>query len=201
MGSTTASNSSSVVASFSPTWSPEMLSITAIHLNGKNYPNWAKYVENYFTGSKQYTYLTNDPSKSTESTHANWVVEDVQTPLQLWNSMEPKLLAHLSFVILLNKFGQRAKELYSGVNNLSRTFDLYQTYFSLSLGDSTLEDYYSKFSVVCEELNICQPLSIDIQVMRRQGDNLNAASFLSSLPTSFRPICCELLEAVVASYE
>lgn len=31
---------------------------------------------------------------------------------------------------------------------LSRTFDLYQTYFSLSTGDSILEEYYAKFSDV-----------------------------------------------------
>lgn len=87
MRSTYASNSSSIVAaSFSHPRSPEMMSITAVLLNGKNYPTWAKSVETYFTGLKQYKYLTDDPPKQTESTHANWVVEDAQIRLRLWNT-------------------------------------------------------------------------------------------------------------------
>lgn len=40
---------------------------------------------------------------------------------------------------------------------------------------------------------ICQPISTDIAVMRCQHENLNVAHFLSSLPQSFDPICCQLL--------
>lgn len=52
MGFTSASSFSSVVSSFSPNWSPEMMSITAIRLNSKNYVTWVKSVETYFMGSK-----------------------------------------------------------------------------------------------------------------------------------------------------
>lgn len=52
MGSTSAASFSSVVSSFSLNWSPEMMSITAIRLNCKNYVTWVKSVETYFMGSK-----------------------------------------------------------------------------------------------------------------------------------------------------
>lgn len=81
MGFTSASSFSSVVSSFSPNWSPEMMSITAIRLNSKNYVTWVKSVETYFMGSKQYTWITDDPPKPTESTYANWEVKDAQIRL------------------------------------------------------------------------------------------------------------------------
>lgn len=43
---------------------------------------------------------------------------------------------------------------------------IYMGQFFLSLGDRSLEEYYAKFHGTYEELNICEPLSIDIQVMK-----------------------------------
>lgn len=56
-----------------------------------------------------------------------------------------------------------------------------------------------KFSGVCEELNICQSISIDIAVLRHQHENLNVACFLSGLLQSFDPDCHQQLVAEVGS--
>lgn len=70
---------------------------------------------------------------------------------------------------------------------------MYQTYFSLGLGDSTLEEYYAKFTAVYEELNIYRYSGYDTHVMRCQRENLNVVRFLFGLPTSFDPVCHQLL--------
>ena len=65
------------------------------------------------------------------------------------NSMEPKISCSLVFLPTSKLVWEQAKELYSGVNNLKRIDVLHQNYFSLSLSDMSLEDYYNKFKGVC----------------------------------------------------
>ena len=82
--------------------------------------------------------------------------------------MESKICCSLVFLPTAKLVWEQAKELYSGVNNLIRIYDLHQNYFSLSLGDMSLEDYYNKFKDVREELNIYQPISSDVKIMKKQ---------------------------------
>ena len=92
--------------------------------------------------------------KVKDSKFAKWSTEDAQIHIQLRNSIEPQISGSLVFLEIPNKWGQ-AQQLYSGVNNLHRTYDLRQTYFSFTLGDSFLEDYYGQFCGICKKLNIC----------------------------------------------
>ena len=94
---------------------------------------------------------------------------------------------------LLNSFWEQAKELYSGVNNLKRIYDLHQNYFSLSLSDLSLEDYYNKFKGVCEELNIYQPISSHVKTMKKQRYSMHVARFLSGLPKSLNTVKSQIL--------
>ena len=52
----------------------------------------------------------------------------------------------------------------------------------------SLEDYYNKFTGVCEELNIYQPISSDVKIMKKQRDSMHVAHFLSGLPKSWNPV-------------
>lgn len=52
----------------------------------------------------------------------------------LWSSYPTKIVTSCS-------------NLPSGVDNLRRTYHIHQTYFSLTLGDYSLEDYYAKFHI------------------------------------------------------
>ena len=117
------------------TWSPAMFSITSLRLNGKNYAPWAKSVEVYFLGKRQLSYLHDDPPDVKDAKFAEWGAEDAQIRIQLWNSMEPQISGSLVYLESAKQVWRQTQELYSGVNNLRRTYDLHQTYFSLSLGE------------------------------------------------------------------
>ena len=107
--------------------------------------------------------------------------------------MESKINCSLVFLSTGKLVWEQAKELYSGVNNLKLIYDLHQNYFSLSLGDMFLEDYYNKFKGVCEELNIYQPISSDVKIMKKQQDSMHVARFLSGLPKSLNPVKSQIL--------
>lgn len=85
-----------------------------------------------------FLFLLNNSHDPPKSTCANWVVEDAHIHLRLYNRMEPEIGGTFVFSDTAKQVWQRAKEYYSWVNNLHWTFGLYQTYFSLGLGDSRI---------------------------------------------------------------
>ena len=57
----------------------------------------------------------------------------------------------------------------------------------------SLEYYYNKFKGVCEELNIYQPVSFDVKIMKKQRDSMHVAHFLSGLPKSLNLVKSQIL--------
>ena len=68
-----------------------------------------------------------------------------------------------------NLFGNRPKSciLVLTILGVFISYNVYQTYFSLALNDSSLEDYYAKFKGICEEINLYQPISSDVRTMKK----------------------------------
>ena len=99
--------------------------------------------------------------------------------------MEPKISGSLVFLVNAKGVWNGAKEMYSRLDNLNRIYELHQTFFSLTLDDTSLEDYYALFCSVCQELDLAEPVSTDISVMQKQRESMRVAHFLSSLSFNF----------------
>ena len=140
--------------------------------------------------------MIKEPPVPTDPKFADWRADHAQSRGCLWNSMESKINCSLVFLPTAKLDWEQAKELYSGVNNLKRIYDLHQNYLSLSLGDMSLEDYYNKFKGVCEELNIYQPISTDVKIMKKQRDSMHVARFLSGLAKSLNLVKSQILASL-----
>ena len=58
--------------------------------------------------------------------------------------MGPPISNSLMYLDTTKQVWNRAKEMFFGTGNLRRTYDLHQAFFSLSLDDMSLEDFYGK---------------------------------------------------------
>ena len=99
----------------------------------------------FFLVERSFDYVINDPPVSTDSKYVDWRAEDAQIRSCLWNSMKSKISCSLVFIPTIKLVWEQAKELYSSVNNLRRIYNFHQNYFTLRLGDLSLENYYNKF--------------------------------------------------------
>ena len=106
---------------------------------------------------------------------------------------EAQISESLVFLTTAKGVWDGAKEMYSRLNNLHRIYELHKTFFSLTLDYTSLEDYYARFHSVCQELDLAEPVSIDISVMQKQRESMRVAHFLSGLPSSFDYVCALLL--------
>ena len=57
--------------------------------------------------------------------------------------------------------------------------EVYKNLFSLQQGDKSLEDYYSYFEGINNELNQYHPVTNDIEVLKKQREKLYICKFLS----------------------
>ena len=101
--------------------------ITAIQLNGSNYPPWAKSVEVYLMakGQDKYKYVTYVPPDREVPTFVAWKAKDAQICIRLWNSMEPQIIGSLVYLDKAKQVWDRAKEMFFSVGNLQHTYDLH----------------------------------------------------------------------------
>ena len=95
--------------------------------------------------------------------------------------MELKISGSLVFLTIAKGVLDEANEMYLKLDNLRRTYELHQTFFSLTIDDASLEDYYVRFRSVCEELDLAKLVSTDISVMQKQPESMHVACFLSGL--------------------
>ncbi|KAI8524834.1 hypothetical protein RHMOL_Rhmol13G0180800 [Rhododendron molle] len=125
---TVSSSSSTLVGSLSSgSWPRERCPITSTPLNGGNYVLWAKANEVYYIGQSEDSYLTDEPPATTEPTYRAWKAVDACFHSELWKSMTEQVASTLMFCDTAREVWTEAKELYSGVHNLRRTYDLHQS--------------------------------------------------------------------------
>ena len=68
--------------------------------------------------------------------------------------MEPKINSSLVYLGTVKQVWTNIWEMFSGVGNLKRTYDLHHAFFSLSIDDMSLEDFYGKFRSICKEIDL-----------------------------------------------
>ena len=124
-------------------------SITSILLNGNNYAIWSRAVKVYYMGERKFRYLTDSPPNKDAKDYSDWEAEDCHIRVELWNSMEPQISGPLFYLDSAKEVWDRVARMYSGVDNLRRTYDLHHQFFSLSLSTGSLEDYYARFRGIC----------------------------------------------------
>lgn len=107
--------------------------------------------------------------------------------------MEEQISSTLMFCDTAKEVWTQAQELFSGVNNLHRIYDLHQSFFSVSQDDLSLKAYYAKFSCICNELDVCEPLSTDIHIIRRQLQRMRVTRFLSGASSLYGPVSKQIL--------
>ena len=67
--------------------------------------------------------------------------------------MEPTISSSLMCLDTTKQVWNRAKEMFSRVGNLLRTYDLHPAFFFISIDDMSLEDLYDKFRGIGEEIS------------------------------------------------
>ena len=98
--------------------------------------------------------------------------------------MEPYVYANFMFCATANTIRDATRATYSLKNNASLVFEVYEV-FNLRQGDKSIIKYW--FRDMINELNQYHPLPTDLEIARRQHQELYVCKFLSGLSTTLQP--------------
>lgn len=76
--------------------------------------------------------------------------------------------------------------MYSIEKNASRIYQLYENILMSQQSEKSVSDYYSTLRGMWEESNMYQPMTNDIEQLKRQREKFQVAKFLSGLNTNFQ---------------
>ncbi|XP_043700429.1 uncharacterized protein LOC122651179 [Telopea speciosissima] len=78
-------------------------------------------------------------------------------------------------------------------NSITRIYELYEKLFQFQQYDKSLQEYYSAFKGIVEELNVFQPLTTDIEKLKAQRDEFFVSKFLAGLYPNLKVVKGHLL--------
>lgn len=80
---------------------------------------------------------------------------------------------------------QPVYESYATEKNIQRIYGLFEEVFLTKQGTKPLNKYYSFIKARWEELNIYQPYPTDIDIWKKQRDDLKVVAFLAGLSSTY----------------
>ena len=118
-----------------------------------------------------------------ESAVCSWLISSVATQI-----MEP-----LSMTCPARALWLKLETMYANKSNVSRIVRLYEELFACRQGTRTLQSYYGSVDAIFTNLELYQPLVLDLDTLQRYRDELRAGAFLSGL----RPELADMIRGQV----
>ena len=106
-----------------------------------------------------------------ESVVCSWLISSVATQI-----MEPLSMTRPARALWL-----KLETMYANKSNVSRTVRLYEELFACRQGTRTLQSYYGAVDAIFTNLELYQPLVLDLDTLRQYRDEFRAGAFLSGL--------------------
>ena len=98
--------------------------------------------------------------------------------------MEPIIARGVMILCPAKKIWDTLRLTYGYKKNILRVFEVYKQLFTLHQGDRSVQEHFTVLRALLDELDVYQPLTIDISRMRQYRDELAepaVAVYLSGL--------------------
>ncbi|XP_048227292.1 uncharacterized protein LOC125369315 [Ricinus communis] len=165
---------------------PAMTKIKGKKLNWSNFHGWSKTVRVYLRSINKAYHLTNNPPD--DNTKEAWLTNDARIFLQLRNSIDGEILPLIDHCEYVKELMDYLDFMYSGKGNISRIYDVCQSFHCIEQQDQSLIAYFMNFKRTYEELNVLLPFSPDVTVQQAQREQIAVMSFLAGLRPEFESV-------------
>jgi hypothetical protein len=115
------------------------------------------------------------------------------------NSIESHIGSSCIYLSTTKDIWDHLSHMYSGVGNITRIYNVCKQYFGLEQGAQSVDEYYNQVVAICKERNLYQPLSIDLQKMEKQRQDVDVVRFLLGLRLEFESVRAQILGVVLTS--
>ena len=199
---TTVSSSSDVTQPSQPTGLPwqsgkhsivSALAKPAYTFDGSNYGPWRGSFLEFLNAHGLRHHLTDSSPKESDPEYLEWSRLESAVCSWLISTVATQIMEPLSMTRPGRALSLKLETMYANKSNVSRTIRLYEELFACRQGTRTLQSYYGSVDAIFTNLELYQPLVLDLDALRRYRDELRAGAFLSGL----RPELADMIRGQV----
>ncbi|XP_078447196.1 uncharacterized protein LOC144716056 [Wolffia australiana] len=161
--------------------------------DGSNYGPWRGAFLEFLNAHSLRHHLTDPPPEESDPEYPEWSRLESAVCLWLISSVATHIMEPLSMTHPARALWLKLETMYANKSNVSRTVRLYEELFACRQGTRSLQSYYGAFEAIFTNLDVYQPLILDLDVLTRYRDELRAGAFLSGL----RPELADMIRGQV----
>ena len=165
----------------------------AYTFDGSNYGPWRGAFLEFLNAHGLRHHLTEPPLKESDPGYSEWSRLESAVCSWLISSVATQIMEPLSMTRPARALWLKLETMYANKSNVSRTVRLYEELFACRQGTRTLQNYYGSVDAIFTNLEVYQPLVLDLDTLRRYRDELRAGAFLSGL----RPELADMIRGQV----
>ena len=126
-------------------------------------------------------HLTDPSPKESDPEYLEWSRLESAVCSRLISSVATQIMEPLSMTRPARALWLKLETMYANKSNVRQTVRLYEELFACRQGTRTLQSYYGSVDAIFTNLELYQPLVLDLDILRRYRDELRAGAFLSGL--------------------
>ena len=161
--------------------------------DGSNYGPWRGAFVEFLNAHGLRHHLTDPWPKESDPEYLEWSRLESAVCSLLISSVATQIMEPLSMTCTARALWLKLETMYANKSNISRTVRLYEELFAFRQGTRTLQSYYGSVDAIFTNLELYQPLVLDLDILRRYCDELRAGAFLSGL----RPELADMIRGQV----
>ena len=165
----------------------------AYTFDGSNYGPWRCAFLEFLNAHGLRHHLTDSSPKESDPAYLEWSRLESVVCSWLISSVATQIMEPLSMTRPARALWLKLETMYANKSNVSRTVRLYEELFACRQGTRTLQTYYGAVDAIFTNLELYQPLVLDLDTLRRYRDELRAGAFLSGL----RPELADMIQGQV----
>ena len=165
----------------------------AYTFDGSNYGPWRGSFLEFLNAHGLRHHLTDPSLKESDPEYLEWSRLESAVCSWLISSVATQIMEPLSMTRPACALWLKLETMYANKSNVSRTVRLYEELFACRQGSRTLQSYYGSVDAIFTNLELYQPLVLDLDTLRGYRDELRAGAFLSGL----RPELADMIRGQV----
>ena len=117
-------------------------------------------------------HLTDLSPKESDPEYLEWSRLESAVCSSLISSVATQIMEPLSMTRPARALWLKLETMYANKSNVNRTVRLYEELFACRQGTRTLQSYYGSVDAIFTNLELYQPLVLDLDILRRYRDEL-----------------------------
>ena len=156
----------------------------AYNFTSHNYTSWDSGIELFLKSHNIHHHLIDDPPPLRDPSYASWSQYDLAIITWMLHSIKQSSAESLVRIKLTRYLWQTLETMYANQTNIGHVVEIFETLLTLKQGYLSLQAHFGRLHALIQEVELYQPPTIDLVMLKRYRAELYAGIYSSGLRPS-----------------